>query len=404
MGPTLTRALLATAGLLLTAPAADAAVVQLRSLDADGDAVAQQLQVVTLPDEANVLALSQPGDGTIAVTDSAAPLTPGRGCAGGGAEVRCTPQPGALVTIVVGGGASGRSVSLAQMREYERSELWGSDGADTLAGGPRRDDLYGYAGDDVLTGDGGRDRLDPGTGADVLRGGPGVDLAWYVGGSALTVTLGGTPLAGADDVGVDVEDVAGGDAADRIVGSDVANVLSGGRGADEIDGRGGNDRITSFGSGARLAGGAGRDVISTNRGRVSVETRDGERDRVRCPNGLARAPLADAIDRLDRCVPLVSVTTRRVALDAAGRLRVPLLCRAVDQPCLVRLTVRHRGSQLARRTMRMQAGKASFSVALRARGRRPAGSLCIVAQSYRTTPAPSEARGGCHRVELVRAP
>jgi hypothetical protein len=402
--------LLATAGLLLTAPCADAAVVQLRSLEALGnDAPAVQLQVTALPGETYALTMGQPGDGSIVLGSAGAPLAPGRGCTRSGSELRCTPPPGALLIILVSGGAGAGSVSLAQMRAYERSALWGGDGADTLTGGPGTDDLFGGAGDDVLAADAGDDRLDPGPGADVLRGGPGVDLAWYAGREPQAIALGGAALASGDDVGVDVENVHLGDGADRVVGSDVANELSGGRGSDEIDGRGGNDRISSHGFGARLVGGAGRDFIAADRRRVSVDARDGERDRVRCPAGMAAAPLADAIDRLDGCVPPATVMTRRARVAADGSFPVTLRCRAIDQRCQVRLAARYVDTDLATRTVSAPAGVAAVVLRLGASGRRLLARLgklapCVAALSYRTVPAPSERGAGCRLVELVPAP
>jgi Ca2+-binding RTX toxin-like protein len=401
-------ALLAITGLLLSAPGADAAIVQLRPLPAEPGTVAEQLQVTRLPGEVNALALAQPGDGTVVVTDTGASLFAGRGCAGGAGEVRCTVPPGAQLQVVVTGGTLDGSVSLAAMKSYARGELWGGSGREILSGGPGSDDLFGGAGDDELAGGAGDDRLDPGPGTNVLRGGPGEDLAWYSADVRQTIILGGA-LGNGDDVGIDVENVTADEGDDRIVGSDLANVLEGGTGADEIDGRGGDDVISAFGDGSRLVGGAGRDRIAANDARAWIDVRDGEADRVRCRPGLARPPLADANDRLAHCVPVVRVRTRRARVDASGRLLLSLACRAVEQPCLVRLRLRHRGSELARRSVRAPDGTTSFAMRLHARGRRLLERrdeirVCVRALSYRTTPAPSEGWPGCWPVEMVRAP
>jgi Ca2+-binding RTX toxin-like protein len=56
------------------------------------------------------------------------------------------------------------------------STRFGTEGADSLAGGPDRDFVYALSGDDSLTGAGGADELDGGAGNDALDGGAGNDL------------------------------------------------------------------------------------------------------------------------------------------------------------------------------------------------------------------------------------
>ena len=161
------RVLLLTAAIALHASTAGAAVVQLRPVTPGGPLA--QLQVIALPGETNVLALTAAGDGSVVVADAAAPLHAGAGCAGGGATVRCTPAAG--LVVVVTGGAGSRRVSLEQLAGYERGELAGGAGADALLGGAADDDLTGGAGDDLLSGGPGADRISPGPGADFVRGG-----------------------------------------------------------------------------------------------------------------------------------------------------------------------------------------------------------------------------------------
>ena len=52
------------------------------------------------------------------------------------------------------------------------------------------------------------------------------------------------PIGARDTIGIDVENVTGGSAADRLTGSGKANTLDGGPGADRVDGLGGSDTAT----------------------------------------------------------------------------------------------------------------------------------------------------------------
>jgi Ca2+-binding RTX toxin-like protein len=57
-----------------------------------------------------------------------------------------------------------------------RGQLVGTEGADSLAGGPETNLAWGAAGNDTVVGNGGNDRLSGGTGDDLISGGEGTDL------------------------------------------------------------------------------------------------------------------------------------------------------------------------------------------------------------------------------------
>ena len=399
------RVLLLTAAIALHASTAGAAVVQLRPFTPGGPLA--QLQVIALPAETNVLALTAAGDGSVVVADAAAPLYAGAGCAGGGATVRCTPAAG--LVVVVTGGAGSRRVSLEQLAGYERGELAGGAGADALLGGVADDDLTGGAGDDLLSGGPGADRISPGPGADFVRGGTGTDRVDFGAQDApMTITLDDLPGDGApgegDDIGADVEAVRGGRGPDRIVGSPAADDLDGAEGADDLDGGPGDDVLVDQGyeDAGRVTGGPGRDRITAALG-STVDARDGERDTVRCDEGLARPLLADPFDVLERCVPPVEIAARRTRV-RGGRVPVRLTCAAVAQDCRVRLELRRGPVRLARRTVTRGAGTSTVRLRLGARGRAlvSAGEVraCLSATSVRTAPA-AEAATGCVRIVLA---
>lgn len=142
-------------------------------------------------------------------------------------------------------------------------QLGGGGGDDLLTGGRKSWEIAGDAGQDTLLG---------GSGRDVFSGGEGIDTIDY---SARTVrvwvTLDGKPNDGTppkgktkgerDNVGVDVENIIGGSASDRLTGSDARNVLTGGRGNDMIMGGGGDDVLAGDQGADQLFGGAGDDVL-----------------------------------------------------------------------------------------------------------------------------------------------
>ena len=110
-----------------------------------------------------------------------------------------------------------------------------------LRGGAGNDVLTGEAGRDHEYGDAGADTFDQGAladGADVLVGGLGADTVDYAGRRAsVAANLNGLADDGAagerDRIGVDVEALNGGSAADRLTGDARANTLRGNGGNDD---------------------------------------------------------------------------------------------------------------------------------------------------------------------------
>jgi hypothetical protein len=158
--------------------------------------------------------------------------------------------------------------------------LRGDDGADTLDGGADHDSLDGGIGNDRLTGGAGNDIVGGGDGddeldysplyafdgTDVFAGGAGYDNVGYFGRTAsVSVSLDGQPNDGqadeGDNIGADVEEVDGGDAADVLVGSAGPNRLAGRGGDDRISGGGGNDVLYGDSGNDQIDGGDGNDTL-----------------------------------------------------------------------------------------------------------------------------------------------
>jgi RTX calcium-binding nonapeptide repeat (4 copies) len=391
---------------LVLAPAADAAVVQLHDA---GTAI--RLVVTGLPGEANRLTIGRAPDGAVTVTDAGATLLVGERCAGSGGTVTCSGgAPGAELYLEVSTSDGNDQLSLAGVADYVSSYVRAGSGDDVVTGGSGRDDLSGDAGDDRIDGGGRADSLGGGLGADVLAGGAGVDTVGYGASHVpVTVTLDGLPGDGApgegDHLAADVENVIGTFGSDRLVGSDGPNRLDGGEGDDEIVGAGGDDRLVSSDSqtGGRLVGGPGRDRFEPG-SNSTVDARDGEVDRVRC-RGLARPLTADPVDRLLLCVPEAQIRGASARVDPSGRIELPMRCYAIRQRCLVRVELRYQGTTLARESLRIKAGRVRPAIRLNALGRRllrEHGTLVVRrrAQSYRTEPAPSMSRPFWQEVTL----
>ena len=380
-------------------PTADAAVVQLHA--GSDSATTIGLVITGLPGEANRLAIVRGSDGAVTVTDAGAPLLPGERCAGGGGTVTCSGGlPNAELNLTIATSDGDDELTLASLADYTSSYVRAGSGNDVIAGGPGRDDLSGDAGDDHLDGGGGRDGLGGGPGADVLGGGPGVDTVGYGGDQPVTVTLDGLSGDGAagegDHVAADVENVNGTFGPDRLVGSEGPNRLDGGEGDDEIIGAGGDDVLVSSSlAGSRLVGGPGQDVFDPGTD-STVDARDGEVDRIRC-RGLARPLRADAIDRLHWCVPFAQLRGSSARVEPSGRLEMRARCEAIQQRCLMRVELRHRGTTIARASLRISAPHDRPAIRLNLLGRRllrEHATLVVTrrVQSYRTRPAPSASR------------
>ncbi|MNZ44980.1 Bifunctional hemolysin/adenylate cyclase precursor [compost metagenome] len=147
--------------------------------------------------------------------------------------------------------------------------LNGGDGYDSLEGGIGDDTLSGDAGNDSLLGGSGNDVLIGGAGSDRIDGGIGIDTLSFVGElSAVTVNLGlmVSQRTIADryenDQILNVENVVGGNANDRIVGNASNNQLDGNVGDDVLSGGLGNDTLRGAAGNDTLNGGDGVDTAS----------------------------------------------------------------------------------------------------------------------------------------------
>lgn len=151
-------------------------------------------------------------------------------------------------------------LALTPIEEAGNDKLKGGPGGDVIRTGAGNDRSKGGAGDDEEHGELGDDLFlqerKP-NGADLMYGGDGIDVVLYNARKTdLKVTLDDEANDGArgegDLVGYDkdIEDVEGGDGADRLLGNALGNVLSGQNGPDKLRGKGGIDL---------LLGGDGRD-------------------------------------------------------------------------------------------------------------------------------------------------
>ncbi|MDQ8732117.1 choice-of-anchor I family protein [Bradyrhizobium sp. LHD-71] len=163
--------------------------------------------------------------------------------------------------------------------------LEGGDGDDRLEGGDGDDFVFGDAGADTIIGGKGDDRLrgndgndvflvtdHASDGADKFDGGAGIDAIDFSASSRpITLTLAdGTATFGSDSI-VNVENILGGSAADRLIGNIVANELHGGAGGDRLEGRGGNDRLFGEAGNDTLIGGDGDDLLDGGDGSDTLD-------------------------------------------------------------------------------------------------------------------------------------
>ena len=310
------------------------------------------------PGEANSLSVTYDGAG-VTIRDTAG-VAAGSGCSSAGdEEVRCTFGEGLLesdpvssdLRVSLGDGDDAASVSgevPAEGGGPSDAIIAGGPGDDRLDAGSVHGVLDGEAGDDVLTagtrvvefrGRAGNDRMVGGPeadrfvagrvrdGRDTMIGGGGVDIASYEARRrGVRADLEGDRDDGArrerDLIAKDVEGVAGGHGADRLLGNEGPNTLVAHDGRDLLVGRGGNDYLDGATSGVQdviatggdrivggagadhVAAGAGPDVIDGGRGRDDVfgnagddriDLRNGDLDEAACGDGRDRIRL----DRLD---------------------------------------------------------------------------------------------------------
>jgi Ca2+-binding RTX toxin-like protein len=264
VAPRLTRWLgfALTLGLLVPGAAAAVTTVQIdpriypQAISVDGDDSSNHLEVAF-----------DSGSGRVLISEPAITAI-GSACTDTGDTVACTPPAPSPIPGIGGGvllhldaGDNSARVSQSFPAAYPMTFRAGS-GADTFIGGPETD------------------AFEPGSGPDRLSGGGGEDSVGY----AQRVTpvfakLDGKPNSGneldgppgaRDTLATDIEDIFGGNAADRLVGNAGPNELIGFKSRDVLIGLGGADRLAGeYGnflaigttSANRLYGGKGPDFL-----------------------------------------------------------------------------------------------------------------------------------------------
>ena len=249
-------------GLLVPGTSAAVTTVQLdpsnnpQYIAVDGDPGSNHVELSYDPTSGRIL-ISEPGITSI-----------GSSCTDTGDTVACKPPApspfgfGGGVVVSLREGNNTVHVSPSFPASYSVSFFSWRSGADSFFGGPEDD------------------RVDPGPGADFISGGPGEDSVIY----SQRVTpvfarLDGSPTSGneldgpvgaRDTLATDIEDIMGGNAADKLIGNSSPNkligfksrdVLIGLGGADHLAGEYGNDFATGTASANRLYGGRGRDFL-----------------------------------------------------------------------------------------------------------------------------------------------
>jgi len=302
----------AAAGLFLVGLAASPASAATSTVTSWGS-----LQYAAAAGETNNLTITYTGSAYL-ISDSGAPVTAGAGCTSTGTNSATCPSAGVtglyvtlndgndtatingpLNTSVHGqdgddtlttsagndilyGGHGNDTLSGAAGHDYMNGEagndtldgatgndsLSGGDGNNTLTGGEGNDSITAGAGIDSMSGGAGDDYLNPGLGSDTnLSGGDGQDTVSYYRSGEVQVSLDGVPndgqaaLGEADNVGIDVENVATGDGSDTITGSAANNVLYAGGGNDTLSGLAGKDKLHGLAGSDTLNGGDGDDKL-----------------------------------------------------------------------------------------------------------------------------------------------
>jgi hypothetical protein len=251
-------------GLLVPGAAAAVTTVQI-----DPRNVPQYISVAGDPGSNHVEISYDPGSGRITISEPGS-TSVGSSCTDTGDTVACTPPPrspgpfGLIAEVVVGLGAGDNTGHVSQSFPASYPVSFGAtSGADTFSGGPEPD------------------TFDPGPGPDRLSGGGGEDAVNYAQRvTPVFATLDGSPRSGneldgpagaRDTLATDIEDITGGNAADRLFGNAGPNKLIGFKSRDVLVGLGGADRLAgegygiNFASGTasanRLYGGRGRDFL-----------------------------------------------------------------------------------------------------------------------------------------------
>ncbi len=246
----------------------------------DTTITAYTVTLTAAPGEANQPRAALAGDGTVAVTDTGAAITPGAGCtAVTASEVRCK-GAGAGPTglrvllgdgddVVAPGAATGSFDAVAydggpgaDRVEIEAGTVDGGEGDDVLRGvGAGGQTLLGGPGADTIDGGDGIDQIVGGPGSDRLSGGPGRDsVSWAAETVPITVDL---AVPGAAGPAVEPDQI---DGFERATGGAGDDTLRGTEDADELDGANGNDRIEALGGDDSINGGRGADTLDGGAG------------------------------------------------------------------------------------------------------------------------------------------
>ncbi|ADB52272.1 calcium-binding protein [Conexibacter woesei] len=290
------------------------------------------VSVVAAPGERNVVTVTRELGGIVVVHDDGAPLVSAGDCSQVDSHtVRCPyPSVGILLgdgddsallatNAAVDGGPGddrlraereagyvsfigGEGNDVLDATDPNASTLDGGPGDDVLSGSGGEDGLIGGAGDDQLSAARGNDFLTPGPGADDVDGGAGRDLFSHADRGTTPLTFALTDgRTGEDPRAVGIEDVIGGDGADRITGDDRPNLILGSGGNDDLAARGGDDEVDGDGGADTLDGGPGADHVygrrAAWRGPLDSSERDGA-DRLRGGpgrDGLDGGPGADRL-------------------------------------------------------------------------------------------------------------
>jgi Ca2+-binding RTX toxin-like protein len=250
------------------------------------------IYVTAATGESNALTITRDASGGYAITENGpAAMRAGGGCGPAPANSATCPSAGiSQLSIALGDGNDGVTVATPT-----NAVILGGTGDDTLLGGSGQDvvrgedgadTVRGGAGDDTIDGGPGNDALDPGLGGnddhDTLAGGEGDDSVSYGLRSApVATTKDGVANDGqageGDNIGLDIERIAGGVANDTVGGGPDADVLDGGPGDDALNGFAGDDVLRGDGglsAGAdTLSGGLGNDLIQGDGG---ADTLSGE--------------------------------------------------------------------------------------------------------------------------------
>jgi Ca2+-binding RTX toxin-like protein len=171
-----------------------------------------------------------------------------------------------------------RTIKVKGSGVYTTNDVPGCPKGGLLSGTDGRDKLNGQDGDDKLHGLGKKDKLMGAMGSDVIYGGDGNDWLW--GYNTLEKDGGGFIADGSKDV------LHGGPGKDWIDGGPGDDVIYGGDGNDEV----------LWGDLSRK--GAGEDVIYGGDGNDTINSDDGNRDKINCGKG-RDAYFADRHDYVD---------------------------------------------------------------------------------------------------------